>query len=71
MPRKDIINPRMAQAIPIKKPWYNWLVSATRIVRLLLMNGLHCCLAVVPSKTTWITGAATVYMGFVPHGSFF
>ena len=28
-------------AIPIKKPWYRWLVSATPIVRLLLMNGLH------------------------------
>ena len=37
--RKDIINLRMVQAIPIKKPWYSWLVSATLIVRLLLMMG--------------------------------
>ena len=38
-------SPRMVQAIPIKKPWYSCLVSATLIVRLLLINGLHCCLA--------------------------
>ena len=61
--QRYIINPKMVQAIPIKKPWYSWLVSATPIVRLLLMNGLHCCLATsctmrqlgsqVPPRWTW------------------
>ena len=35
-------------------------------------NGLHCCLATSCTiETTRITGAATVYMGFVPVAASF
>ena len=49
-----------------------WFYSST-IVRLLLREwaGLLLSNLVVPYETTRITGAATVYMGFVLRGGFF
>ena len=70
-PRKDVNNPRMVQPIPSHGTaglYHNWSG-----VRLLLCEraGLLLSNLVVPYETTRITGAAAVYMGFVPHGSFF
>ena len=49
-----------------------WFYSST-VVRLLLREwaGLLLSNLVAPYETTRITGAATVYMGFVPCGGFF
>ena len=64
-------SPRMVQAIPIKKPWYSCLVSATLIVRLLLINGLHCCLATSWRQLYRIIGVTRCTWDLYPVGASF
>ena len=65
--RKDIINPRMVQPIPLRSHGTAGLYHNWSGVRLLPFEWAELLLSklVVPYETSRITGAATVYMVFV------